>query len=274
MGMSTLHRSKGERRRPQPEGFPASVHAVACATGLLQARRHGLRLPLGSLAPRDRGEAYAIQDETLGRLGPVGGWKVSARDGEGPACAPLPAEGLLPAPVRLGGPAWRLRGVQLEVAFRLRRDLPARPGRPPYDADEVAQALGSVMPAVELVESRLDDWLAAGREAQLADLLSHGALVLGREQRFEPRWLQLGRAEARLRFNDTVVANTVGGHPTGDVGTLLAWLANHCVARGRPLQAGQVLTTGSCTGMVFASAGDAVQAEIGGLSPVALAYAR
>ena len=47
------------------------------------------------------------------------------------------------------------------------------------------------------------------------------------------------------------------------------WLANHCSARGAGLKAGQVITSGSCTGMLFASQGTAVHVEIGGLAPLA-----
>jgi 2-keto-4-pentenoate hydratase len=49
---------------------------------------------------------------------------------------------------------------------------------------------------------------------------------------------------------------------------LLVWLANRCRGRGAGLQAGQVVTTGSCTGMLFASPGTAVHAEVAGLAPL------
>jgi 2-keto-4-pentenoate hydratase len=50
------------------------------------------------------------------------------------------------------------------------------------------------------------------------------------------------------------------------------WLANHCAARGLGLAAGQVVTTGSFTGMQFAPAGAQVRGEIDGLGAVEAAF--
>jgi 2-keto-4-pentenoate hydratase len=228
-------------------------------------------VPHAEVRPASRCEAYAIQDATVAELGPVGGWKMSARSTQQePTCAPLPAEGLLPDGAVLAGPAWRLRGIEVEVGFRLGVDLPPRDA--PYTSDDLARAIHAVLPVVEVVETRLADWLGAGAKAQLADLASHGALVLGSDAPFDPRWLDLARAEAVLRFDAQTVAHTLGEHPSPDAGALLAWLANHCALRGAPLRAGQVLTTGSCTGTLFASPGTRVQAQVTGLSPVVLSF--
>ncbi len=241
------------------------------AQALCAARSNGARLPAGALPLVDNNEAYAVQDATLSVLGPIGGWKVGARGpGVPPTCAPLPASGLLPNGAALKGPAWHLRGIEAEVGFVLGSSLPSRPQ--PYTQSDLAAAIDAVLPIVEVVETRLADWLGAGAKAQLADLLSHGALILGQRQPFTPSWFDLSLVEAELRFDDQVVAHTVGEHPSGDVGNLVTWLANHCSARGIGLQAGQVITTGSCTGMLFASEGAVVQMNIQGLAPLQLHF--
>ncbi|CAN7760853.1 MULTISPECIES: 2-keto-4-pentenoate hydratase [unclassified Variovorax] len=249
----------------------ATVTPDIAARALYIARRDGRRVPSALVQPADRHEAYAIQDATLAALGTVGGWKVGARaPGLEPTCAPLPAEGLRSDGALLKGPAWRLRGIEVEVGFQLGVDLPSRAA--PYTLDELAFAIESVLPVIEVVETRLADWLGAGSDAQLADLLSHGALVLGRRQPFEPAWFDLAKVEAVLRFGEQIVAHTVGEHPSPDAGTLLEWLANHCSARGVGLKAGQVITSGSCTGMLFASQGTAVRVEIAGLAPLSVSF--
>lgn len=248
-------------------GVPAEFTPVAAAQALCLARRDGRRVPSTLLKSRDRDEAYAIQDATLAAIGPIGGWKVGASGpGQEPVCAPLPAEGLLPNGALLQGSAWRLRGAAAEVAFRLGSDLPPRAR--PYTRDEVAQAIASVLPAIEVAETRLADWLDADPAALLADLQCHGGLVLGEPEAFEPAWFDLGRTEVVMRFDEQVVAHTVGEHAHPDVGGLLVWLANHCMARGAGLKAGQVVTTGSCTGMLFASQGTAVHMEVADLAPL------
>lgn len=247
------------------------VSPAEAARALCRARRDGRRVPSSLLPQHDRRKAYAVQDATLAALGPVGGWKVGASaPGREPVCAPLPAEGLVRGGALLRGAGWHLRGVEVEVAFRLGADLPPR--AVPYTRDEVADAIASVLPVIEVAETRLVDWLDAGAPALLADLLCHGALVLGEPAPFERSWLDLARTEVMMHFGDQVVAHTVGGHSHPDVGALLAWLANQGAARGTGLRAGQVVTTGSCTGMLFASEGTAVRVEVRGLAPLSASF--
>ena len=239
---------------------------VAAAQALDRARREGRRVASTLLRVRSRSEAYAVQDAGLAALGPIGGWKLgTGADGQ-PLCAPLPAAGLHRDAAVLRGAGWHLRGIELEVCFRLGADLPPRAA--PYTGDEAVAAVDAVLPANEVAETRLSDWLDAGCDAQLADLLCHGGLVLGPARPFEPAWLDLRAVEAEVRFDGQLVARTAAEHPASDARGLLAWLANHCAARGAGLRAGQVVATGSCTGMLFASEGTHVRAELFGLAPL------
>jgi 2-keto-4-pentenoate hydratase len=249
----------------------AEVSPAEAAQTLCRARRDGRRVMSSLLPLHDRRAAYAIQDATLAVLGPIGGWKVGASGpGREPACAPLPAEGLVPGGASLVGSAWHLRGVEAELAFRLGADLPPRAA--PYTRDEVADAIAAVLPVIEVAQTRLIDWLDASPAALLADLLCHGGLVLGEPAPFERSWLDLARTEVVMHFDEQVVAHTVGEHAHPDVGALLVWLANQGAARGQGLRAGQVVTTGSCTGMLFASQGTAVRVDVKGLAPLCASF--
>ena len=108
--------------------------------------------------------------------------------------------------------------------------------------------------------------------AQLADLQSHGALVLGPASGFSPQQLDLRTLQAHLTFNSQVAASAVGGNPAEDVWRMLARLAQHCVQRGQPLRAGQIVTTGSSTGMLFSPEGASVVAELAGIGRVELQF--
>jgi 2-keto-4-pentenoate hydratase len=55
---------------------------------------------------------------------------------------------------------------------------------------------------------------------------------------------------------------------------LLVWLANHLSARGAGLSAGQFVTTGSCTGMMFTKPGSHVRSELPGLGVVEVTFER
>lgn len=102
--------------------------------------------------------------------------------------------------------------------------------------------------------------------------MSHGALVLGAPSALPPSELDLRTLPATLVFNGEKVASTLGGNPAEDVWTLLAWLALHCEQRGQPLRAGQIVTTGSCAGMLLAPAGALVQAEVNGVGRIEVQF--
>jgi 2-keto-4-pentenoate hydratase len=235
-------------------------------TNPLLAARAGASPPAWrDILPPDRAAAYAMQDATVAALGPIGGWKVGAKSPEAePVCAPLPASGLLPSGAALNGPEWRLRGIEAEVTLRVARDLDG--GKLP------PAAFDAVLPAIEVVETRLADFGGSDPLAQLADLQSHGALVLGDASPLPPARLDLREVEAVLRFDGRVVAQTRGGNPTADIWRLLEWLAAHCAARGLPLRAGQVVTTGSLTGMLFAAEDAQVEATLAGIGTVRLSF--
>jgi 2-keto-4-pentenoate hydratase len=248
-----------------------SSEAQFAARRLLAARDQGIGVPFREVLPADRAGAFAVQDATLAGLGPIGGWKVGAKSADAePTCAPLPAAGILPTGAHLQGPPWQLRGVELEVAFRLGQDLDPK-GRM-LARDEIASAIAEVLPVIEVVETRLADWRQSEPLAQLADLQSHGALVLGAPAAVAPASVDLRQLEAYLAFDGQPVASTFGANPAADVWRLLAWLALHCSERGLPLRAGQVITTGSFTGMLFAPEDAAVLGELKGIGRVELRF--
>jgi 2-keto-4-pentenoate hydratase len=245
--------------------------AAAVARRLAGAHKGAAAVPHAEALPPDRVAAFAVQDATLAYLGAVGGWKVGAKGPAAePACAPLPASGIRPSGTSLMGPPWNMRGIEVEVAVRLGRDLAPTAGEP--DAATVRAAVDAVLPAVEVVETRLAGWRDSAPLAQLADLQSHGALILGEPAVIDLDTLDLRTVQAYLAFDGQPVASTCGANPAADLWRLVGWLAWHCVQRGQPLRAGQVITTGSCTGMLFAPEGAHVQAQLDGIGRIELRF--
>ena len=238
---------------------------------VLAARQGGQPIKADQMQPADAGTAYAIQDATAAALGAVGGWKVGARNLQTtPTCAPLPASGLLSSGVHLSGAAWRLRGIEVEVALRLSRDI--TPDGPPITQAGWPAYFDAVLPVIEVVESRFEERKAATALGQLADLQSHGALILGTPQPLDATRLNLREIDARLEISGQTPVHTHGANPAPDLWWLLSWLFDHCRQQGRTLRAGQIITTGSCTGMPLAPAGATVQGAIDGLGKVSVSF--
>ncbi len=245
--------------------FDPHPHAQALARAWNgEPRVHAADLPIATSE-----QAYAVQDALATRLGPVAAWKVGASSNSAePNASPLPASVVKPAGTALGLPARSMRLIELEVAVRLGRDL--LPGDRLLPQAEVMDAIEAVLPSVEVVDSRLAEGRDAPAPVRLADLQSHGALVYGAASGVAPRELDLSRLRTRLWFDGALAADVTGAHTAPDIWRLVAWLARHAQARGRPLRAGDIVTTGSCTPPVFASEGAQVTGEIDGLGRIEL----
>ena len=148
---------------------------------ILEARRS--RQPIQELPERLRptnlAQAYRLQDILISTLGPVGGWKVGAPSPEAePLCAPMPLLGGFAGNNATIAPTFsRYRGAEAEIAFLLGKDLPIR--NHPYTREEVAAAIASAHPAIEMLETAFDDPDRVDRLSVLGDLQMNGGFAHG-----------------------------------------------------------------------------------------------
>jgi len=234
---------------------------------LLKARRERepLDIPAGMAEPSLE-EAYAVQDKVVAALGGNGGWKVGAASPTAePRCAPLPAGLIFRGPARLPASEYGRLGIEAEVAFRVTTDLPPR--EKPYSRSEVMAAVGAVCAAIEVVDSRWRAWPQVAPGWAVADLSANGALIHGTGL---SAWheIDLSIAPIRLEIEGHPAADAIGGNAAGDPVRLMVWLANHASRRGAGLKVGDVVTTGSCTGMSFADAGSQIRVALRGIGEV------
>ena len=209
------------------------------------------------LAPADEAEAFAVQDMVAQAFGAGGGWKVGAAGAEGtPFFAPMVAAWMGENGVLFRGANHRLRGVEAEIAFRMSADLPPRGAG--YSREEVVAAIGSCHPAIELLESAYVDPMAVPRPNMLADLQMHGGFVAGPAV---PQWQEIDWAAepVTLTVDGAVRLEKTGSAPGGpDLVRLLVYLANEGARRTGGLKRGDWITTGSWTGLNWASPGTEV----------------
>ncbi len=228
-----------------------------------------LRALSDDLRPRSADEAYEVQDAVLSKIGVAGGWKVGAKSPTAePTCAPLPATLILRSPQRFPPGAFALNGVEAELAFTLARDLPPRNAR--YTEADLLAAVASVHPAIEVVDSRFVDIVTTDAWSLLADFQSNGALVLGAG--VAPDSFLPGEQTVRLVIDGDQLVTSQGGNPAGSLVRLLAWLADHAAERCGGLRCGDVVTTGSWSGMRFFPPGTRVAADFPGIGGVDLAF--
>jgi 2-keto-4-pentenoate hydratase len=241
---------------------------IARASEMLLAVRHGGAAThgLGDAAPADEREALAIQQEVLVRRGGrIGGWKCATPPGKAVSQALLDARGIMPAPAHVAVPKGARIGIETEIAFRMGRDLPAK--ATPWTREEVAEAVAACFPAIELVESRYADMTAVSPFEAMADNIAHAGLVLGADV---PDWRErnLNDLAVHQMAGAAVQVARRGANPAGDPLLSLTRLANHLHGFGLQLEAGQVVTTGSWTGLLFVEGGQRITGGFDGIGEV------
>jgi 2-keto-4-pentenoate hydratase len=239
------------------------------AAGLLLAARlarSALRELPEEARPRSTAEAYAVQDRIVKSIGPVGGWKVGAKSPAAePTCAALCRAWIVRSPARFPPGAFRLNGIEAELAFTLASDLPPRDVA--YSAEDVAGAIATVHPVVEVVDSRFVDIATVDPLSLLADSLSHGGLVVG-EGKALPDPFDVTSQGVALDVDGARLVESRGSNPAGDPYRMLAWLANHSAERCGGLRRDDIVTTGSWTGMRFVPGGSRVAVDFPGIGRV------
>jgi 2-keto-4-pentenoate hydratase len=169
-------------------------------------------------------------------------------------------------PARVAIVPLQMPAVEGEFAFRLGRDLPPREGA--YTNAEVAQAIDATAGAIEVVGTRLAGGLAGrGRFLMTADGGANVALITG-PWTTDWRGLDLKTHRVAIRINGKERGRGEGARALGDPMNVMVWLANQQSKSGRGLKVGNIISTGTCTGLDGVKPGDHVVADFGSLGCV------
>ena len=141
------------------------------------------------------------------------------------------------------------------------------PATPLTREPEIAAAVTALV-AIEIVNSRFLSYKDAPFLDRTADCMSNGAFVAGTVR---PDWrdIDLSQLEATLRVNGAVIVQKRGGHVAGNPIRPAIPLVNAL----HGISAGQIITTGTFTGLVFVKPGDHVVAEFTGFGAAEIRFA-
>ncbi|MCZ6860003.1 MAG: fumarylacetoacetate hydrolase family protein [Alphaproteobacteria bacterium] len=253
--------------KPKPGGEPEEgigpTRVIQAARLLLNARgdfRQIAGFP-EECRPRNMDDAYLIQKTFAEEWElPVVGYKIgcTARNQQRmlkvkePFYARLFSPFVKDSPAELSAGAFHQLGLESEFAFRLKRSI--KPRANPYTREEVTKAVGVMHPAIEVVDTRLDNWLTRGAPSVVADNGANGALIIG-EAIKEWRKLDLAKTMVVLTIDGERIGAGTGVRVLGHPLESLTWLVNKLSATGITLESDQIVTTGTVTGLNFARPG-------------------
>ncbi|MSP67894.1 MAG: hypothetical protein EXQ96_07335 [Alphaproteobacteria bacterium] len=253
---------------------------VALGPALWRARLKGTRVAVDAgMRALDEAALYRAQDAMIAASGArVIGWKLGATT--------LEAQRIL----QVSGPFYgemvdrfayandasvaiepdHSPAIEAEFAVRMGKSLPPRAKA--YGRKEVMAAIASVAPALEIIGCRFAGPITEARLLLIADAAANMAFVRGRGlsdwRRFDFRKHSVtlainGKPAAAGHSGMTVFGSTIAA---------VEWLANRLRERGRGLRRGDVITTGTCTGVVAIKPGDQAAADYGGLGAVSCRF--
>jgi 2-keto-4-pentenoate hydratase len=226
------------------------------ATRFVRARLAGKSLPqFPGKVPNNLADAYRCQELAIERFpDAIVGWKV-ARIGAafaqqfpeerlvGPVfqrnlhCARVGQ--IIDVPIFAGGFA----AVEAEIVLRVNEDAPSN--KKDWSIDEAAELVRTFHLGVEAAGSPLATLNDIGPGAVISDFGNNWGVVVGTSV---GEWRSIEEIVALSFVDDRLVGRGTAFIRQGALGAL-AFALNKCAERGRPLRAGDVISTGAITGV-------------------------
>lgn len=229
------------------------------------------------LVPPNKATAYRVAALVAEELGwTVGGWKIAAMKEEMQKAlrTDSPIYGRVffvePSPFTVAHAGLASPIPEVEYQARLGADLPPRDK--PYGLDEVSDAVASLHPGIELAECRfIHDAAFPLLPAILADGAGSGTIVYG-PAIADWRTHDVPAQEATLSSNGRLRRKGTAAAALDHPMVPLAWLANELSRTGIGMKAGEMVSTGTLTGMLAPKPGEDYLADFGPFGSVKLSF--
>lgn len=220
-------------------------------------------VPVGQIgpAPRDLIEGYRIQAAGHDLHGEaLRGWKAGCTSAaaqeflgiEAPVSGRYRESHVLATPASLTAEQFAMPPrLEVEIGLRLLADLDVVPD----DPMELAVSVDAFA-AIEVVAGRLTSFPLLAAPELVADNVAGARMIVGSSLGLDPSGIRrLDETAVSLDIDGTEVASGTGSAALGHPLRVLAWLVDHATALGAPLRSGDLVITGTCTGMTLAQAG-------------------
>jgi 2-keto-4-pentenoate hydratase len=222
-----------------------------------------------TLKPGSIAEAYQAQ-EAYYRLaepvyGPVGGVKVATTTKvmqqlmgiTHPCGGAIFQRTIHGSPARIAKADFVNLRVESEIALKLGSDMPASAAK--WTAESVVPHVAGAMPAYELIEDRNAVYTETNAVSMIVENCWNGGVVIGAPKPVTAKDI------VGVAGRQTLNGKPVGEGKSEDPFATLAWLANLLAERGRGLNAGMVVITGSLIPTFSIAPGDHAVFTVDGL---------
>jgi 2-keto-4-pentenoate hydratase len=230
--------------------------------------------------PATRRDGYAVQAEVRRLFArDTTGWKIAATSQagqahigvDGPLAGRMPGERTHASGATMSLAGNRMRVAEPEFAFRCGTRLAPRSA--PYTVDEALAAMDALIPAIEVPDSRFEDFATAGGPQLIADCACARDFVLGSPAPDGWRHVDLSRHAVTATVAGRFTRDGIGANVLDDPRMALAWIVNELSGLGVALEPGEIVTTGTCMIPLAIQPGDHVVADFGAFGRVEARFA-
>jgi 2-keto-4-pentenoate hydratase len=262
--------------------FESRAEIESAATALREAQNSGVACgPIrGGFEPLDLKSAYEIQ-ETNVNLAVQGGRRIVGRKigltskavqaqigVDQPDFGTLFADMCFADGVEISSSSLIAPRCEAEVAIVLHSDL----DRESHTVLDVISATAYVLPALEIVDSRIADWDIRITDT-VADNGSSALFVVGSSP-VRLSEVDVANVAMSLEKNGELVSEGSGTACLGNPLNAAIWLADTLSNLNSPLKAGDVVLTGALGPMIPIQPGDSFKATMGALGTVATSFSK
>lgn len=156
--------------------------------------------------------------------------------------------------------------VEFEIAFVLKKALKG----PNVTLEDVIEATDYVIPAIEIIDSRIKNWKFK-YEDTVADNGSSAGAILG-DKAVNIQDVDLPSVRMRVFRNGEEIDSATGEAVMGNPVNAVAWLANALNRYNISLNAGEVILSGALSAAVPIEEGDTFSADFGELGSVSVTF--
>ena len=159
--------------------------------------------------------------------------------------------------------------VEPEFSFVMKNELDI--SKAPYNANQVYELILAVIPSIELVDSRYNDWKKVGIHHLIADNAVHAHWIYGEEiNNLED--FNFDDHSVDLFINNKLIEKGNSKNVMGNPINSLTWLINKLAEKDKVLPKNFYVSTGTCTKAIPINKGDKISADFGNLGKVSFIY--
>ena len=248
------------------------VSPIDIANHLVHARINHIAWNPDKIAALSLDEIYAVHRLVTDKLGfEIGAWKTSPlKDPMSPFAGPIYKKDISVSGAKILASELFIIGIEGEIAFRFNRDFPNIKGS--YTRSDILEGISEMLPLIEVVDSRMVNGINQEASLKMADNQSNAGIIIGDPVTSEWQDINLTKLSVAIQMNGTKIYDDISNNPIEDVFHLMTGMINVAATLGTPVQSGHIITTGSCSGLLFVEPGCNIVLDIKGVGRVEASF--